>query len=960
MRVFATMVALSLIGTASAADWPMWRADSGRSARTAESLPAELALRWTRQLPAPAPAFRSSRLQFDRVDEPIVVGTSVVVGSARTGSVTALDTTSGEVRWRTYTDGPVRFAPAAWRDRLFVGSDDGQLYCLRAKDGAALWRFRAVPSGRSVLGNGQWISLWPIRGGPVVHDDRVYFAAGVWAFEGVFVYALDAASGDVVWMNDRTGSIYGQQPHRAEGFSGLSPQGYLVVHGSELVVPCGTAYPARFDLATGVLREFALPSQSRLPGGWFAASDSAEAKARRRGELVFDSAVNAEDHEDRPMRGRGSVGAQSTIRVGERTISLRDELPGVDGDVQSLVAGDGKLFAATGDGRIHCLAAGSDRTHRIELERTPLPEPSSAEAARAKSLVAAARSRDGFAFVFGAPAEGFLGALIEESRFRFVVFESDVERADSLRRALEGAGLLGDRVSVVTRPVAETEFPPYAAELAIFGRGLPPAEFDADPWFARILPLLRPYGGTAVFPLRGADPRELAASWNEGGRERYSFTSENQRLLVRREGALPGATDYRGGWSSADERVRAPLGVLWFGDELGHFKRSPQPQFLSGVMVSRPKDWRSKVRRGKGYVLAPATFSDVYTGRILHESEAQEVRAEFAHAVDAPQPSQYRPPTQTDAWKPPPPVAGERVNPLTGKKEPRAFPKSYGCDGGIDYGFVYTMRSATPAYYDKTIESGTINISGPRSGCTNSSVPAAGLLNVPYFYEGCTCSYPLPSGLALVAMPEVHEQWSAWGPSSEGRIERVGFNFGAPGDRVTRDGTLWLDVPSVGGPSPAVDVTLEPALGSDAIGYRYRHATWIEGGRGWPWVAASWAQDVGKATVRGLRPGAYTARLYFTHPPVPTVIDVNVGGVVLEALNLDAETGGRFRSIVKELRDVTADASGTIEVALTARFGIPVLSGLELVAEGLSPGAVPNLRQRDVTQLSSSSVERGQ
>jgi outer membrane protein assembly factor BamB len=52
-----------------------------------------------------------------------------------------------------------------------------------------------VPSERKLLGNGRLISTWPVRGGPVVADGRVYFAAGVWPFEGVFVYALDAETG---------------------------------------------------------------------------------------------------------------------------------------------------------------------------------------------------------------------------------------------------------------------------------------------------------------------------------------------------------------------------------------------------------------------------------------------------------------------------------------------------------------------------------------------------------------------------------------------------------------------------------------------------------------------------------------------------------------------------------------------------------------------------------------------
>jgi outer membrane protein assembly factor BamB len=89
------------------------------------------------------------------------------------------------------------------------------------------------------------ISLWPVRGGLVLHDGKLFFAAGVWSFEGVFVYCVDAATGEVLWRNDESGNVYGMHPHGAEAIGGVTPQGYLVVNGDELVVPCGQAYPAR-------------------------------------------------------------------------------------------------------------------------------------------------------------------------------------------------------------------------------------------------------------------------------------------------------------------------------------------------------------------------------------------------------------------------------------------------------------------------------------------------------------------------------------------------------------------------------------------------------------------------------------------------------------------------------------------------------------------------------------------
>ena len=40
----------------------------------------------------------------------------------------------------------------------------------------------------------------------------------------------------------------------AEALGGLTPQGYLAVDRRELIVPCGTALPARVDLNTGELK----------------------------------------------------------------------------------------------------------------------------------------------------------------------------------------------------------------------------------------------------------------------------------------------------------------------------------------------------------------------------------------------------------------------------------------------------------------------------------------------------------------------------------------------------------------------------------------------------------------------------------------------------------------------------------------------------------------------------------
>src|SRR5439155_9024101 len=130
-----------------------------------------------------------------------------------------------------------------------------------------LWKCRAGPSDRRVLGNGRLVSAWPARGAPVVHEGKVYFAAGIWPFMGIFLHALAARTGRVVWTNDGDGSLYIKQPHNADAFGGVAPQGALVVSGDRLLVPGGRSVPACFDRHTGKLLYFQLGENGKRGGG---------------------------------------------------------------------------------------------------------------------------------------------------------------------------------------------------------------------------------------------------------------------------------------------------------------------------------------------------------------------------------------------------------------------------------------------------------------------------------------------------------------------------------------------------------------------------------------------------------------------------------------------------------------------------------------------------------------------
>ncbi|MDV6031948.1 MAG: PQQ-binding-like beta-propeller repeat protein [Phycisphaera sp. RhM] len=919
--------------TATADDWPMYRHDAGRQGVTHDSLAKELRLAWSRELPPLTPAFNNQRLQFDAGYEPVIARGRLLLASSRTDSVKAYDSNTGKLLWTFYTDGPVRLAPAIWQDLACFGSDDGCFYCVELATGNLRWKQRAVPSERRLLGNKRLISVWPVRGGPVVADGTVYFAAGVWPFEGVFVYAMDIATGDVLWRNDRMGYLFGQQPHNTEAIGGLAPQGYLVINGDELIVPCSTAYPARLNRQTGELIEFELPGPGRYPGGWFAALDPDQARALRRGKLTFDEAINRQQHEDKIHQGRGGVeGLSREIRAGVTTLKFDDGVEGVTGEIHSMAVAENALFVTTRDGRILCFrengpVAGENPTLWNDTTTAlVMPRGAKTTAETIKAVSQNASSQYGVAMVLGLSDGSLTKTLIESSDYHVVVFDDDADRIKRLRGELDEAGLYGTRAAVIHSDLKTMRLPPYVATVLVSERP------DVD--FEPLLQSLRPFGGIAV----GRRVPEQSLRKIEPGHFAIEKPANSSLSVICREGPLPGTTQYSGDWApSEDALVRFPLGVLWFDDALAHFKRSPQPRFDRGVMISRPKDWHAPRLKGDyktDYPLLPPVLSDIYTGRVLDDSECTDLRRNLKTTSGAiAEPSQYRPPRQKDAWKPDQPVVGRRKNPLTGEMEPRAFPKTYGCDGGVDYGDLYTLRAGTAAFYDKTVESGTVFLSGPRSGCTNSIIPSGGLLNVPYYYEGCTCSYPLPSALSLVAMPESHEQWSSWGETEiePGSVQRIGINFGAPGDRVTRDGTLWLDYPAIGGPSPEINVEC-----TGSVGFRYQHSVWMQTSQRYPWVSASMAEGLDRFVIKGLKPGRYLVRLYFAEPDDiaagQRLLDIDLQGrPVARGYDVVVDAGGMMRGTVKEFSKV--EIRNDLTLHLSASTGETIISGIELILQ---------------------------
>ncbi len=576
------------------ADWPTWRFDAGRRAQTPHELSEDLQLQWLRELPEPERAWQHQtddlgKLDFDVSYTPVVMGRKIFVPSNVNDNVTAYSIEDGSEIWRFYANGPVRLAPSAWRDRLFFVSDDGFLYCVGAESGNLLWKFRAGPSDHRLLGNGRIINFWAARGGPVVKDSTVYFAAGLWPLHGIFIYALEAESGKIVWVNDSTGSDYVQLPHGgARGYGGLVPQGYLAASEDRLVVAGGRTPPAYFNRHTGELEEaefrpYRSVSDSKGAGGY---------------------AVHA-----------GGMGKQKNEMLQERVDKLSGE---IEGEVFYKLAAHGRLFLTTEDGLLYCFGT-EEKEEAVRYDSTPvsLKLRSNDWAEVAEYLLEQAGESGGYALMLGAGSGDLLKELLGRGELHVVVVEEKGEKVRSLRDELVEAAMYGRRAAVIEASPAAFSVQPYLFSM-IVSEDAKDAGIVADSLVMdRILDCFRPYGGIAWL---GASPVELPALFQAASAanvDQVHLQAGEDHLFARREGPLSGAgqwthqnSDPSNTNSSRDSRVKTPLGVLWFGGPcnnniLPRHTLAPVPQVSGGRII----------------LLGPESVSArcVYTGREIWE-----------------------------------------------------------------------------------------------------------------------------------------------------------------------------------------------------------------------------------------------------------------------------------------------------------------------------------------------------
>ncbi len=709
------------------ADWPAWRCDAAHSGSSKQQLPQAMYILWQRQLARPQPAWPDwqYKLMFDKSYEPVVAGKLMYVPSMVNDTLTAYDTDTGREKWRFCADGPIRFAPVAAGGRVYFGSDDGYVYCLVAQTGKLIWKLRGGPDDRHVLGNDRLISMWPVRGAPVLYHGKIYFAAGIWPFMGIFIYAVDARTGKVVWLNSTSGSTYMKQQHYSPAFAGVAPQGYIAANKDKLILASRTI-PACFDRHSGKLVYYHLSNRDygkyvggykvSLWQGWFFNNEvmynlKTGKGVARTGLVITDGAniisLNRPDSliAYKPLakgKGKGKkaqgiwkiklaqplkqifikagdcvygVTSDNTITAikvaGGNGISPRGEYKAkkytkrqsvagaavtrgiswqyqIDEPVWDMLAADNKLFVVTVSGKIYCFGAreqgtGTNNTNAQNTAtlcygntREPFPVLARSKRQYVSDLLNATDQRDGYCVVVGLTKSWLLTELLQQSRLRIIALGSDGKQVDYLRHYLADMGVYGKRITILAGTLRSLSLSPYMANLILIVR---PEDVGwdirhSDNALRKLYNILRPYGGTLCWlgdsagvsgsnSISGNSAKaRQQALYNQiarvklAGAKLQSSGDTYDMVMVKRMGALPGSDSWTGQYGntantvcSDDDRVRAPLGLLWFGersdftDVLPRHGHGPPEQVVAGRLFIEG--------------INKISARDVYTGRIL-------------------------------------------------------------------------------------------------------------------------------------------------------------------------------------------------------------------------------------------------------------------------------------------------------------------------------------------------------
>ena len=168
------------VGIASAENWPMFRANPNRTGNIAETTAGTTAISgritWQRQVDdgiQSSPALFEDKVYFGSND----------------GNLYALRTSDGEILWKYSVNNWISSSPAIGNGLVVFGSYDSRVYALDARTGKLKWRFTTHND---------------VASSPAIADGRVYFGG----IDG-YIYCVDLKTGWQKWRYKAGREVYG-------------------------------------------------------------------------------------------------------------------------------------------------------------------------------------------------------------------------------------------------------------------------------------------------------------------------------------------------------------------------------------------------------------------------------------------------------------------------------------------------------------------------------------------------------------------------------------------------------------------------------------------------------------------------------------------------------------------------------------------------------------------------------
>ena len=585
------LVVLLASGVLDAADWPTYQADNQRRGVSAEALEFPLHEQWVHHgAHAPAPAWPEMPAQqdywhnirelnpthtYDRAFHVAVSGDRLFYGSSAEDTLCCVDARTGRRLWVFYTEGPVRLAPTLYQGKVYAGSDDGRVYCLEANSGRLVWSHCPAGVNLKIPGNGRMISVWPVRSGIVIEQGIAYACAGFFPNQGVFLCAMDANTGEVVWTRK----------------TDVSCQGYMRCSSTHLMVPTGRTAPVAFDLKSGqkvgqvgsagggfglVLDDMLVQAgnekgqlQITEPGTRESIVSTPGQRMIAQGSMIYVLkrrslvAIQREDYlristqiraiEKIDKKKRTEDQARQLIQLHtQRTACVAWDVPcpesyalimagkalllggtdrvtamsadtgralwtsSVQGKAYGLAVAQGRLYVSTDQGSVHAFGQARKATQdRTNLAQGPSSPATQGVVQLARDILAQSRVRKGYGLILGAGQGQLACELARQSDLSLVAIEQDDRQVRAAREQISAAGLYGKRLCVHQADEKDLPFQDYVANLIVCD--LSHMEADRLPDASDLHRLLRPGQGALVlvYPSETLIDRRLGA-WAGG------------------------------------------------------------------------------------------------------------------------------------------------------------------------------------------------------------------------------------------------------------------------------------------------------------------------------------------------------------------------------------------------------------------------------------------------------------